>query len=82
MLKPTFRMDIASRKTYLKSELWRFVVRDNRVKFDLNHVLPGRGCYLKKDLASLELAVNTKLFTRHLHASIDEEEIKKVKESL
>ena len=80
-LTPT-RMDIASRKTYPKDRLLRFVVIDGTLLLDEKHVLPGRGCYLLKSKEALATAVKKNLFTRHLHASPSNELLQRLEELL
>ena len=76
------RTDIASRKQYPKSQLLRLVVKEGRLLLDPNGELPGRGYYLKKDAASLELALKKKAFQRILHRPLDDEELQRLKEAL
>ena len=82
MKRENDRTDIASRKQYPKSQLLRFIVKEGRLLLDPNGELPGRGYYLKKDIASLELALKKKAFQRILHRPLDEEEIARLKEAL
>ena len=43
------RTALNNRQKYEKSELLRFVITVNGIKFDKTHSLPGRGYYLSKD---------------------------------
>ena len=79
MKQPAYRMDIVTRKSFPKESLFRFVLSNDRIVLDVDQCLPGRGCYLKKDLESLEKAISKKLFQRHLHASLSEEESDKAR---
>ena len=76
------RTDIATRKTYPKSDLLRFVATSGVVVLDQSKSMPGRGVYLYPDIKCLELAIKKRLFERHLHASLDEATIQRVKELL
>lgn len=82
MQRTNDRTDIATFGRYPKSELLRLVVKEGRLAVDLQGNLPGRGCYLKKDAASLELALRKKAFNRFLHRPITDEEIERIKEAL
>lgn len=76
------RMDIVTRKTYPKEELLRFVVFKGVVTLDKGQVLPGRGCYVKKDEESLQKAFSKKLISRHLHLAPGDELLEKAREAL
>ena len=76
------RTDIASRKRFDRVELLRLVKVGSKVLVDKEGNLPGRGVYLKKDLASLELALKKKAFERAFRRPLNEEEISSIKEAL
>jgi len=76
------RMDIASRKTYPKDSLLRFVRVGDKIVLDDNQSLPGRGCYLHKSKQALQLAQKKNLFARHLHCQLDEELLHLLEERL
>ena len=71
--KKTQRTCIASREEHDKSELLRFVVakQDNRLYFDLNQKLPGRGIYVFPMREYLETALHKSLFAKAAKAKID-----------
>lgn len=61
------RMCIVTRERGQPDALIRFVAGpDDRVVPDLRHALPGRGCWVTADRASVDLAVKRKLFGRAL----------------
>lgn len=76
------RTDIASRKPFPKEELLRMVVVSGALTVDKQGNLPGRGYYLRRDMASLEVCLKRHLFERILHRPISEEELLRVKEAL
>lgn len=47
--KPIVRMDLATRKTYPREELFRLVVQGGKILLDKDGNLPGRGIYVLKD---------------------------------
>ncbi len=75
-------MDIASRERFPKEELLRIVVCAGVVTPDTRGNLPGRGVYIKKDAASLELAVKRKALERAFHRPLTEEEKTAILEAL
>ena len=76
------RTDIASRERFPKEELLRIVLCSSRILVDKEGNLPGRGVYLKKDIASFEKALKRKAFERAFRRSLTEEEIASIKEAL
>ena len=75
-------MDIASFQRFPKEKLLRLVVMEGRLIVDIAGNRSGRGHYLKKDEASLELALKKKAFHRLLHRPLDESELRAIKEAL
>ena len=59
------RMDIASRKTYDRRELFRLVIQDGKLILDLNQCIPSRAIYIHKDKESVELTFKRKLLKRY-----------------
>lgn len=47
------RMDILSRKSFPREELFRLVKQDGKFLLDLNDTLPGRGIYIHRDEETL-----------------------------
>ena len=76
------RMDIASRERFPKEELLRLVYVHGVVTPDPRGELPGRGIYLKKDSASLALALKRKAFERAFRHSLSEEELSSIREAV
>ena len=58
------RMDIMSRKSYPKKELFRLVFLEHELLLEKDSPLKGRGVYLKKDKASVANARKKKLLER------------------
>lgn len=56
MRKENPRMDIATRKSYPKQELFRLVLSSGKPTLDETGTLPGRGVYLHKSLESIAIA--------------------------
>ena len=49
MKKNNFRRCLITKKVFHKNELYRFVVKDNKMILDKNNSLPGRGYYVAKN---------------------------------
>ncbi len=58
------RMDILSRKSYPKKELFRLVFLNHELLLEKDSPLKGRGVYLKKDKDSVASARKKKLLER------------------
>ena len=71
---PVYRMCIVTREKLLKKDLFR-VVRDinNRVCFDYNQNMPGRGVYIKKDLKVILTAQKRNSLSRGLKYKVDDQ---------
>ena len=76
------RMDISTRQVYPKMDLLRFVVKDGEIVLDETQSMPGRGAYLYKSKASLEIALKKNLFQRIFHLAPSTELIELLKERL
>ena len=76
------RSDFVTRVRYPKSELLRFVVTPAGLLVDKEGVALGRGFYMKRDLATLQLALKKRAFERILHRSLTHEELASIKEAL
>lgn len=76
------RMDIATRKVYPKADLLRFVISNGEIVLDECHSMSGRGCYLYKSQASLEIALKKNLFQRIFHLAPSTELVEAIKERL
>ena len=66
-------MCIISRESLLKNDLFRLTKIDNKVVFDENQNLPGRGVYIKKDLKVIELAHKRKALNKAFRTEVNEE---------
>ena len=64
MRKENPRTDIASRQKYPKGLLFRIVNINGTLTLDKDNTLKGRGIYLKKDLASIEIASRKRLLEK------------------
>ena len=56
MQKENPRLDLVSRLPFPKEELFRLVKKDGSFVYDKEGRFPGRGYYLHKDEATLEIA--------------------------
>ncbi len=64
MKRENERIDILSRKSYPKKELFRLVFLDHQLLLETDCPLKGRGVYLKKDKENIALARKKKLLER------------------
>ena len=71
-MKPQ-RKCIGCNKSFDKDTLTRIVIYDDKPVIDVNHDLPGRGCYLCKNEKCLETALKKKAFSRALKTEISNE---------
>ena len=82
MKKIPLRRCVVTKEQLPKVELLRIVKnKENEIFVDLTGKANGRGAYIKKDLAVVDKAKQTKALERHLEIQINEElyeEIKKV----
>ena len=76
------RLDVATRKSFPKNQLLRLVKIGPKVVVDKSQSLLGRGYYLHKDEAALELALRRHVFERLFHRPLSEEEIASLKEAI
>lgn len=74
MKKIPLRRCVATNEQLPKKELLRIVkTPDNTIKVDLTGRLNGRGAYLKKDVAALEIAKKKKSLEKSLEITISDE---------
>lgn len=74
MKKIPLRRCVATNEQLPKKELLRIVkTPDNEIKVDLTGRLNGRGAYLKKDVAALEIAKKKKSLEKSLEITISDE---------
>jgi predicted RNA-binding protein YlxR (DUF448 family) len=72
MRRENLRKDIASSKGYPKKALFRFSHdKGGSLVLDLEQCLPGRGVYLHKDFASIDLAKKKNILARYQKGAID-----------
>ena len=64
MRRENERIDILSRKSYPKKELFRLVFLNHELLLEEDRPLQGRGVYLKKDRESVAAARKKKLLER------------------
>ena len=80
MQKVHTRLDIASKATYPKEEMIRFVISSSKgIELDESG---GRGYYLHKEKGILEAPSTKKAFIRLLHRELNEAEIKLLTEAI
>lgn len=74
MKKIPLRRCVATNEQLPKKDLLRIVkTPDNQIKVDLTGRLNGRGAYLKKDVAALEIAKKKKSLEKSLEITISDE---------
>lgn len=80
--KIPLRSCVVSKEKLPKQELIRVVKnKENEVFIDLTGKANGKGAYIKKDLAILEIAIKTKALEKHLETKIENniyEELKNI----
>ena len=69
---PVYRMCIVTRELHLKEEMFRVVRIDNTIYFDEFQNMKGRGCYIKKDLKTIELAQKRNSLSKGLRMKVDD----------
>ena len=83
MKKIPMRKYVATQEQCPKKELLRIVkTPQGTVEVDLTGKLNGRGAYLKRDAAALELAIKRQSLKRALECEIPEEVYDKIREVL
>ncbi len=81
MKKIPMRRCVVTNESWPKRDLLRIVRnKEGEVSIDLKGKAPGKGAYIKKDPAVLEMAIKRKSLERALDAKIDEELYAKIKE--
>ena len=69
---PVYRLCVVTREKHLKEELFRVVRVNNKVYFDELQNMKGRGCYIKKDLKTIELAQKRHSLSKGLRIDVDD----------
>ena len=83
MKKIPMRKCVATQEQCPKKELLRIVkTPQGMVEVDLTGKLNGRGAYLKRDAAALELAIKRQSLKRALECEIPEEVYARIREVL
>ncbi len=67
-----YRICVVTREKLLKEDLFRVVANGNGVFFDEFQNMPGRGCYIKKELKTIELAQKKHSLSRGLRREVDD----------
>ena len=76
------RMDILSRKSFPRRELFRLVFSSEGLLLEGERPLKGRGVYLRKSQESIDLARKKKLLERRFHLADCEAIYKQMEEKL
>ena len=81
MKKIPMRRCVVTGESCPKRELLRIVRnKEGEVSIDLKGKAPGKGAYIKKDLAVLETAIKRKSLEKALEVKIDDDLYKTIKE--
>ena len=72
MKKIPMRMCVATREKLPKKELIRVVKFDGVITIDETGKQNGKGCYLKKDVAAIELAQKRKLLNSVFETEVED----------
>ena len=70
---PIYRTCIATRKLFLKDDLYRVVKSNGVIQIDINQKLPGRGAYISKDLKAITLAHDKHLLSKALRCEVKDD---------
>ena len=70
---PIYRTCIATRKLFLKSDLYRIVKVNGQIYVDISQNMPGRGAYISKDLKAITLAHDKHLLAKALKCEVKDE---------
>jgi len=82
MKKIPMRMCIVTREKLPKKDLIRIVKYENQISVDETGKQNGKGCYLKKDLAVIELAKKRKILNGVFATEVDENIYEELKSKL
>ena len=72
-VNPIYRTCIVTHKKLLKSDLFRVVKNENRIYFDKNQNIPGRGVYISKSLEIILQAQNKHSLSRGLRCDVKDD---------
>ena len=70
---PIYRLCTYTRKSFLKSDLFRVVKINNQAYFDRNQNMPGRGAYLSKNIEVIQGAQIKKTLYKALRMDVKDE---------
>ena len=70
---PIYRTCVATRKLFLKSDLYRVVKVNGQIYADISQNMPGRGAYISKDLKAITLAHDKRLLAKALKCEVKDE---------
>ena len=70
---PIYRICVVTRKSFLKSDLYRVVKYNGVVSFDRNQNMPGRGAYISKDLKAITIAHDKHLLSKALRCEVKDD---------
>ena len=69
---PIYRTCIVTREKILKEDLFRVVKNNDKIYFDKNQNISGRGAYIKKDLNVILLAQKRHSLSKALRREVDD----------
>ncbi|MDO4341672.1 MAG: YlxR family protein [bacterium] len=82
MKKVPYRMCVVTREKLPKRDLIRVVLFDGKISVDVTGKQNGRGCYMKKDEAVIELAKKNKVLNKVFEMTVDDEIYEEIKKSI
>ena len=71
--RPVYRLCALTREKYLKQDMFRVVKAKDRIYFDKNQNMEGRGAYLKKDLSVILTAQKRHSLSKALNREVSDE---------
>lgn len=80
MKKIPMRMCVVTHEKLPKKDLLRIVKTDDGVVVDLTGKVNGHGCYIKKDIETLNQAKKTKVLDKVLETTITDEVYNQIEE--
>ena len=80
MKKIPMRMCVVTHEKLPKKDLLRIVMTDEGVVADLTGKVNGHGCYIKKDIETLNQARKTKVLDKVLETTITDEVYNNIEE--
>ena len=80
MKKIPMRMCVVTHEKLPKKDLLRIVMTDDGVVADLTGKVNGHGCYIKKDIETLNQAKKTKVLDKVLETTLTDEVYNNIEE--